>query len=1249
MAKKFLSALLAVLMIVSMVPMTAMADSDTTSVAETTPTIVAGVSADASKAAEAIGKILTRDVTCDGDHMDKGVLWFAMTGLGHNQKYSLSVTDAKGNELLGDKYVAYNNTDKLITGNQYGNNYIYVALAPEHAAENGTGKQIDSKVLKPGTFNVKLSKGGSEVASTTITLAQDNTTKAWSGTSPVTNNKIVFQKADETTIYEKQVSDLHTGTPSFEVTAGAEKNSWNVKVTGLTLKYASGYTGGFAGYEQHGYYVACSIPKVLNGRVINKAVVNHTEMDEDGKGTAKTKDLLADNPKEKVKTVFSEYNHSYCDIVNYLGETAEDAKKATKVLKLTYGDLPEQTYTFDFSGLTIAEEVIKAEVPATTGLTGDKKAVSDLQSNIVATTDAATKTIKVTGTSYYVKNYDAYATGAKGNFVALKLSNNAKAPMQLYSPTEKDKPAVENEIKKGWKPVNNEDNIVCNLDNYKEAGYKIKIKVGGNLSEGTDWTIDCSEVNREAELSGTDLQVYPVDGTLAIGGHKGSDLQKNITVDLRTVAGVPTFIFNGESNYIFDWTQFDNNDKKNDGNFIAMKLKAAEGYTIKVEDGSLDNRTTGDYTVILDGSKKYKNKVTVSKGTEKKEYVLDYSAVKRLPAKIKSAAVSSSPSPNPIKASYDGKNIVLSGKASPIGDSEAFADIEVTLTFDYDANPAKTDAINVKLNKVGDGLVATPTKAESAGNKLTFDTSMLVIKNKDAAESTTGDTTAKPSDTITDATEKKAAEEISKALTDTKPEIETAVLQKYADVKSNETTDKAPLITQAATVVSGNEDKVPDNLKADIAAAATDNTAVNTVVQTYAKIEVTGVTSGATEGQITSFKLNITPMARTLVTRSSAKLDSIKAFDPTKTKQENNNANAIIVNDEPIPVNEATDVVLPLPASFTAEKAFVKHTKDDGKVYTDYETTIEAGTPRKLKFTSTHGFSTFEISGEEFAALSKDASITSLTVGSYTVTKAPDNPTYTVKVPAGTDLTKLPLTIVAAAKATVTVNSAAYTANMTVDMSKDVIIVVTAEDGTTKANYTLVAVEEKPDVWTNPYKDVKETDWFVKNGAVEFVSKNGLMGSVSSSDPTKFGPSATFTRAQLATILYRYEKEPDVTGTNKFPDVPADKWYTNGVIWANGKEIVTGYPNGNFGPSDAITREQMAVMLYRYAGKPTDIGSALTNPDANKIGTFAKKAMQWAVNNGIMQGDTNKMLNPKGNADRSQAATMLMNYFSKKK
>lgn len=179
-----------------------------------------------------------------------------------------------------------------------------------------------------------------------------------------------------------------------------------------------------------------------------------------------------------------------------------------------------------------------------------------------------------------------------------------------------------------------------------------------------------------------------------------------------------------------------------------------------------------------------------------------------------------------------------------------------------------------------------------------------------------------------------------------------------------------------------------------------------------------------------------------------------------------------------------------------------------------------------------------------------------------------------------------------------------------------------------------------------PFTDVKETEWYYE--AVKYVYKNKIIQGLTE---TTFGPDVTLTRAQFATILYRVNGEPVIEYSAKFPDIVDGQWYTDGVLWANSIGVVSGYANGLFGPDDSITREQMAVMMYRYAkykeydiSKTADISSFA---DASEVSSYAQDAFKWAVGSEIISGKAGNMLEPQGEATRVECAAIMMRFMEK--
>ena len=183
-------------------------------------------------------------------------------------------------------------------------------------------------------------------------------------------------------------------------------------------------------------------------------------------------------------------------------------------------------------------------------------------------------------------------------------------------------------------------------------------------------------------------------------------------------------------------------------------------------------------------------------------------------------------------------------------------------------------------------------------------------------------------------------------------------------------------------------------------------------------------------------------------------------------------------------------------------------------------------------------------------------------------------------------------------------------------------------------------------LWTNPFTDVSEDDWYYD--AVRYVNAGDLMTGTSAAT---FAPGVTTSRAMLATLLYRLDGAPDLSGENlgyPYADVEADSWYGDGVYWARLHGVVTGVTGEIFDPDGDITREQMAVMLYRYAQyKDYDVtGSADLSgyADADSVSSWAQYAVAWAVDAGLISGVGNNTLNPQGSATRAEIATILMRF-----
>ena len=176
-----------------------------------------------------------------------------------------------------------------------------------------------------------------------------------------------------------------------------------------------------------------------------------------------------------------------------------------------------------------------------------------------------------------------------------------------------------------------------------------------------------------------------------------------------------------------------------------------------------------------------------------------------------------------------------------------------------------------------------------------------------------------------------------------------------------------------------------------------------------------------------------------------------------------------------------------------------------------------------------------------------------------------------------------------------------------------------------------------------PFTDVHSWDWFYE--PVQFVYTMDIMNGVTS---TSFAPNSNITRGMVVTMLWRMAGEPYVGG-GSFDDVAANEYYSTAVAWSAKNNIVNGVTDSTFGVNTDITREQLAVILYRYAkslGYSTTGGSLIGYSDASSISDYAKDAMAWAVKNEIITGVTYTRLNPTGNATRAAVAQMFMNFYA---
>jgi hypothetical protein len=181
--------------------------------------------------------------------------------------------------------------------------------------------------------------------------------------------------------------------------------------------------------------------------------------------------------------------------------------------------------------------------------------------------------------------------------------------------------------------------------------------------------------------------------------------------------------------------------------------------------------------------------------------------------------------------------------------------------------------------------------------------------------------------------------------------------------------------------------------------------------------------------------------------------------------------------------------------------------------------------------------------------------------------------------------------------------------------------------------------------WTNPFHDIKASDWFY--GDVEYVNVHGLMNGTGAA---AFSPDAKISRAMIVTILYRYEQTPVGTyPATAFTDVPAGQWYTDAVAWAGANGIVNGIGDNKFAPDDHITRQDLAAIIMRYTERsakqfPVTL-QYQTFADESGIAEYAKNAVQMLYCGGIIHGKPGGLFDPTGTATRAEAAALLRRFI----
>ena len=585
---------------------------------------------------------------------------------------------------------------------------------------------------------------------------------------------------------------------------------------------------------------------------------------------------------------------------------------------------------------------------------------------------------------------------------------------------------------------------------------------------------------------------------------------------------------------------------------------------------------------------------------------------------------------------FIGGSIISTGSASgKVGDSKVAMDC---YGIQVDGDSGYYDYANCKVTISGsasvssqsgvDSIIVTPAGDEDkitvSGGYFTSDPSEYVAEGYIAGDSNNSSYTyhvVEKTNTGTPAEVVPAAPAVDTG--DLSTEEATAVSDALSGAEAELT---AAANTQADKNAVTSEVATNSLINAEI---AIEGKTVTVVVQPYLGIVVEDYnTTEATK----VLSLDITPMYRTVATTATLTGESpeeIKVQGDDGVGTENVNAVEIPNQGGTLSVTGAVEISIPLPTGFVNNNAiYVQH-----KNIYEYTATVKEENGKHIAtFTNPHGFSTFTFSTESQAVAEIDG--TSYTSLQAAVDDATSDDIIVVKKNTG-DLSATANKTVKVKNGTennikVTINGV----SKTIGQNKIETFVYTSGGGT----------PSEPEEPTWPFTDVTEGgDWFYD--AVAYVYENGIMAGT---DETTFAPYMELDRAMAAQLFYNLEGKPAVTGDSTFTDVTSGHWAVDAITWAAQNDIVAGIGGGLYDPDSNVTREQFAVMLYKYARfKGYDLTAAgdLTQfPDAGSISSWAETALSWANGKGLINGHENGTIDPKGRTIRAQAASIMANF-----
>ncbi len=368
---------------------------------------------------------------------------------------------------------------------------------------------------------------------------------------------------------------------------------------------------------------------------------------------------------------------------------------------------------------------------------------------------------------------------------------------------------------------------------------------------------------------------------------------------------------------------------------------------------------------------------------------------------------------------------------------------------------------------------------------------------------------------------------------------------------------------------------------------------------------------------------------------------------------QNSSVNGNIVNGEPDKGDYRVEYIVNgevyYSVTVTAENGKVSYTAPKNPSRSGYTfegwdyngVKVDVATDNKASFKPVDGKNVYIFDAE----FSKNSSTPAVTEYSVTVKKT-DNGSVTVSPKKAEDGDKVTITVDP---------DKGYVVDAVVVTDKDGDKITVTKKSATKYTFTMpksrvdvkvtfkVEQTEPEQPSEMPFVDVVKDAWYYP--AVEYVYNNELMNGTNGG--LTFEPNVNLNRAMMAAVLYNMEGGPACDKSGLFSDVADGMWYTDAVNWAASNNIVSGMPDGTYAPNQALTREQMASILYRYAeykGIKTDARADLGKfTDGTTTSAWATDVVQWAVAEKLING-VGTELQPKGTASRAQVATVLMNY-----